>query len=551
MELEINPGGYMFSNLSLATRLWLGAIINLIVLVVIVIFAWSGLGQINQQVGKIVEQDWKKSVLASEISDAANEVSRKLLLLLQDPANLNTYKADIGKQRQRVVDAMTKIEAMLYVQRGRDAAATLKTAREAFAVIYPQVLTLLEAGKHDEARQLFLKDGLPKLAAYLQSVADFQQVQGDLFEAGGKEARDVADKAHLQLGSALVVALLLSISLAIWTIRSVIRPLGGEPNDAKEAVQRIATGDLSQPLTLKSGDKDSLLAALAKMQNELREMISELKRDADVLSSSSQQLAAASEQVARGSSGQSDSASSMAAAVEELSVSINQVNESAAEARRESIRAAELSSEGGDVIQRTILEMQQIESAVKRSSEAIHQMGEHSSRITGVVQVIKDVAEQTNLLALNAAIEAARAGEAGRGFAVVADEVRKLAERTARATTEIAAMIGAVQSGVVGAVHEMDSAVSLVATGSAMAEQAGAAMQGIWQGSERVQAAVASISDALTEQSSASHEVANNVEGIAQMAEENSVASTSAASTARQLQTLSDSVRAATAKFKV
>ncbi|EKE17378.1 MAG: hypothetical protein ACD_10C00476G0001 [uncultured bacterium] len=134
---------------------------------------------------------------------------------------------------------------------------------------------------------------------------------------------------------------------------------------------------------------------------------------------------------------------------------------------------------------------------------------------------------------------------------MVADEVRKLAERTARATTEIAGMIGAVQSGVVGAVHEMDFAVSRVTTGVAMAEQAGEAMQGITQGSERLQIAVGSISDALKEQSSASHEVASNVEHIAQMAEENSAASASAASTARELQVLSDSVRAATARFRI
>jgi len=541
----------MFSSLSLAARLWFSAIVNLIVLVVIVGFAWSGMGQINREVSKIVEQDWKKSVLANEITDAANDVSRKLLLLLQDQDNLSVYQADIAKQRQRVVDAMAKIESMLYAQRGRDAFANLKAAREAFAQIYPQVLKLVESNKQADAQLLFLKDGLPKLSAYLQSVAAFQQIQGELFEASAQEAKNVAERAYLVLGSVLLGSLLLSIMLAIWSIRSVIGPLGGEPNDAKAAVQRIATGDLSQPLQLKSANKDSLLAALAKMQNELREMVSNLKQDADLLSSSSLQLAAASEQVATGSSEQSDSASSMASAVEQLSVSINQVNDSAAEARRESIRAAELSDQGGDVIQRTIVEMQQIESAVKRSAEAINQMGEHSSRITGVVQVIKDVAEQTNLLALNAAIEAARAGEAGRGFAVVADEVRKLAERTARATTEIAGMIGAVQAGVVGAVHEMDFAVSRVATGVAMAEQAGEAMQGITQGSERVQLAVGSISDALKEQSSASHEVASNVENIAQMAEENSAASASAASTARELQVLSDSVRAATARFRV
>jgi methyl-accepting chemotaxis protein len=238
-------------------------------------------------------------------------------------------------------------------------------------------------------------------------------------------------------------------------------------------------------------------------------------------------------------------------AVDRLTVSVNHVSDSAREAHSVTAETGSQSQAGNRIIQDTVAEMKRISQTVGEAAQTIQAMGESSQRISGIVQVIKDVAEQTNLLALNAAIEAARAGEQGRGFAVVADEVRKLAERTAQATGEIGGMIVEVQSSAQAAVGTMQQAVSRVEDGVGLAQQASESMLGISDGAQRVVQAVTDISNALKEQSVASNDIAANVEKIAQMSEENSAATREAAETARQLEELAASTRQAVAVFRV
>jgi len=375
--------------------------------------------------------------------------------------------------------------------------------------------------------------------------------QGQLLEDTGKESQEVYVWSRNSLILFLAFMAVVAVALAAWIIRAVTRPLGAEPDDAKAIVARIAQGDLTQEIALRQGDSDSLLSAMRHMQTSLRKLIGELKANADGVASAAHQLSSASEQLAIGTAQQSEAASSMAAAVEEMTVSINHVSDSANEARLVTDETGEQSNNGKRVIQGTVAEMKEISRTVAEASETIHAVGENSQKISSIVQVIKDVADQTNLLALNAAIEAARAGEQGRGFAVVADEVRKLAERTAQATTEIGDMINAVQSSAQAAVGTMQQAVVRVEGGVEMANRAGESMSGISDGAERVVSAVNEISSALKEQSVASNEIASNVERIAQMSEENSAATREAADTARQLEALAVGTRAAVSQFRV
>jgi len=197
------------------------------------------------------------------------------------------------------------------------------------------------------------------------------------------------------------------------------------------------------------------------------------------------------------------------------------------------------------------VEMSKIAESVNQSSQFIQKLGEDSNQISAIVNVIKEIADQTNLLALNAAIEAARAGEQGRGFAVVADEVRKLAERTARSTEEITAMIASIQSGTQQAVASMQVGSTRVTEGVAMANRAGDSMKQISDGSNQVIAAVIDISSALREQSVASNHAAQNVEKIALMTEENSVVANEIAGESKKLEVMASTLESAVSRFKV
>ena len=409
--------------------------------------------------------------------------------------------------------------------------------------------TLLRDGKQAEIATFAAYELYTSIDPVAESFAKLVQVQLDVakreYDQGAASYAAIRNTAI----ALIVIGLLAGFGIATWVIRGAVqRPLA----QTQEIVRQIAGGNLAVDIPAERQDEMGvLLKSLAGMRDGLRRMIADLKAQAESLASAAQQLLTSSGQMAEATASQSEAASATAAAVEEMTVSINHVSDSAREAHGVTERAGGLSQEGSRVLEDTVAEMQRISGTVGEAAQTIQAMGESSQKISGIVQVIKDVAEQTNLLALNAAIEAARAGEQGRGFAVVADEVRKLAERTAQATAEIGGMIDEVQSNARAAVGTMQQAVGRVADGVGLAQKASASMAGISGGAQQVVEAVNDISSALKEQSVASNDIAANVEKIAQMSEENSAATKEAAQTARRLEQLAAQTRQAVAAFRV
>jgi methyl-accepting chemotaxis protein len=385
-----------------------------------------------------------------------------------------------------------------------------------------------------------------KLDAGIRELVEINQRLAVEVASGAQES----SKGQLICMSIVMGLAFLTIGFLTWSInRSVIKPV----EKARDLVVRIEREcDLKLRVGYRARDEigemviafDAMLDKLQASFQTIQTRMKEVKTSVEVLSSGAQQVAVSSGQ-------QSTSTSAMAASVEEMTVSVNTVSSSAEEARNIAREAGEIANQGGGIIEQTVQEMGAISEAVTQASAVIESLGQESEQISSVVQVIKEVADQTNLLALNAAIEAARAGEQGRGFAVVADEVRKLAERTTQSTGDISGMVGKIQASAKEAVTGMARVVEQVKSGHALAQDAGKRIQAIRAGAGKVVQVVTEISSALKEQSAASQDIARHVESVAQMTDQNSAAAGDAASGAQNLGRLALDVDAAVGQFAV
>ncbi|MCF7203238.1 methyl-accepting chemotaxis protein [Pseudomonas oligotrophica] len=350
----------------------------------------------------------------------------------------------------------------------------------------------------------------------------------------------------LNVGVALVVLALigyLSVGAYLSVMTSVRR--------LREGSEKLAAGDLTTHIRLTTRDELRHVAgSFNAMADAMRGLIGSIRDNSDQVADSARSLASASGQIHVASQCQSDAASSMAAAVEQMTVGIEHIARHAGEADSLAHHSGELSRQGGEIVSAVVEEIRLIAASVADSARTVAELGERSGQISAIVEVIGDIAAQTNLLALNAAIEAARAGEQGRGFAVVADEVRKLAERTAQSTREIGEMVASIQQGTAGAVQGMEQGVQRVNEGVQRAQRAGEAMHGIREAANQVQGTVAEISSALREQSAASVEIAQKVSMIAQMAEENGSAVGSNHQTASRLSDLAGQLLGNVSRFR-
>jgi methyl-accepting chemotaxis protein len=338
-------------------------------------------------------------------------------------------------------------------------------------------------------------------------------------------------------------AIAASTFIAFFLASSITRRLKA----VMEYASKIADRDLSmESLEMKSGDEIGQLAGkVNEMKDSLKQVISDVLSSTQMVASASSELAASAEQMAGGIELQNQQTQQVAAAVEELSQSVGEVAAKSADATAASEESQTLAEEGGSIVNSTVEEMQGIATEVQSSADTINELGEKSKMIGDIISVINDIAEQTNLLALNAAIEAARAGEHGRGFAVVADEVRKLAERTTEATEEVSVSIRGIQSETGTAVELIENGSRRVGRGVELASSAGEALMSIVSGSKGVQSMVQDIAAAASEQTAAADEIARAVEGInsvtnqsAESASQSSAAAADLAQQAEQLQGL-------------
>lgn len=340
--------------------------------------------------------------------------------------------------------------------------------------------------------------------------------------------------------------------LALTLVWLVVRRQSRRLQQAQEVAHEVAAGNLR--VGLPRGGRDeigALLDQLQIMRNHLYEIALEMRRGTASLGESAGGMNDASGTLAADARQLSESASSMAAAVEELSVSIDHVEDSAGSAHDAAVQAGHASAEGARVVRDAAREIAAIAESVRHSARELGELEGLSSEIGRIVVTIKEIADQTNLLALNAAIEAARAGEQGRGFAVVADEVRKLAERTAQSTVEVAGIVERIQVRTQQAMVRMNEGVARVEEGVRVADAAADAVAAIRTLADRVVAAVTEIRDALKEQTAATREVARTVETVARGAEKNAATAARGAAASQTISGVAERLAQLVGQFRV
>ncbi|MFA7607197.1 MAG: methyl-accepting chemotaxis protein [Rhodocyclaceae bacterium] len=362
---------------------------------------------------------------------------------------------------------------------------------------------------------------------------------------------DVDSEFRQRLLSMLgVVALILLLlgGIGVVIARGVLRQVGGEPREAIALMARAARGDLT--VEVHTAPPGSMLASFGDMVRSIRQMVLEIGSGAQRLAAGAERISSASSEVAVASQHQADATATMAAAIEQMTVSINHISDSARETEADSASSAQLADEGQVSVMQASEDIQRIASSVTDASSRVRALDERARQISSIAGVIKEIAGQTNLLALNAAIEAARAGEQGRGFAVVADEVRKLAERTATATVEIEQMIHGIQTETGRVVSSMDEALPQVDQGVQASCEAADALRRIKSGAESALGRIREVAHATREQSVASSSIAQKVEEIAQMVEETNAATRSSAQIAAELEGISSELQKMVGRFR-
>jgi methyl-accepting chemotaxis protein len=501
------------------------------------------------QVEVIAAESVGNLISASGLQDANKQIgiSVRDVVSLESVSAQKESRKDLLSSQKRFQQTLTDVSKNA---KGGEADLINKAAAQYKEVepMIDHVYALVDEADYDNAKVYVNTKLRPKQLELSATVGEYLQLQSSKAAQVAEEARRTYNSAAATLGFLVVVALGVGIGLAFLVTNGIVGPL----RRSSEFAAEVARGDFTRRAEVHGHDEVSqLLTALNQMSDSLGRTVAQIRTEANRTADYAQQLAGDAQSAGERSQTQVGQVMSVTAAMEEMSVSIREVSNHADGVSQAAELARSLSVDGSGKMNHNLQEVRQIVQHVESSSAVIGELSEAISQISAITTVIKEIADQTNLLALNAAIEAARAGEQGRGFAVVADEVRKLAERTAQSTAEIATMLARVEGKAAETVASMAMVKRTVESGAHESEAVDSTLRQIVESSAKVSALVTDIAAATQEQSKTTETTARSIEAISELTDNTNQTIQRVKTTAAEMNQVSRELQQLVGQFRI
>lgn len=537
-------------NMNIAPRAFLGFAFIGALMLLLGVFALNQMSKIRAATEDITSAS-VPSIRAlddfTQLTLRLRVLSYRLLTNREPDVQQNTLEA-FELRNQQIRTAQGIYEKLITSTQERNAYDEYVRLLGQYHQIEERMKSLSRANQIDELRNLLnteLLNNSEQVNAVLTRLLD---INNDDANATNQQAKDQYDMAFNLVVGLLVVATALTLLFAWLLTRSITLPIAR----ALEAAEEVAEGNLTRPITVDGNDEAGrLLAAMAKMQNKLRDTLQRIAGSATQLASAAEELNAVTDESARGLTQQNNEIEQAATAVNEMTSAVEEVARNAVSTSEASRNATTSAGDGRDLVQETVSAIERMSADVQATASLIGDLANESRDIGKVLDVIRGLADQTNLLALNAAIEAARAGEAGRGFAVVADEVRALAHRTQQSTSEIERMIGSIQTGTEHAVDSMRNSTERAESTLNIAKGAGMSLDTINTAIVEINERNLVIASAAEEQAQVAREVDRNLVNIRDLSVQSATGASQTSAASSELSRLAVDLNGMVGRFRL
>jgi len=538
------------ANLKVKSRLTIGAIISVSVIVIIALYASFKMESLSELTDKLYKHPYTVSVSLLKIKNSMTSIDRSMkdVVLADNEQERQDALAIIDRQEAAAFEQSVLLEERFLGDKSK--ILEMKQLITEWRDIRTKLVAHIAQGDIDAATQFNQTENAEHVQKVYGSLVYLEEFAADKAKQFINNAHSILSATELFFVIFVVIGIVLTLIFSYIITRSIIIPLGSEPGTLSNIANAIAEGDLTSDIN--DSDKNTgIYSSMQKMQDKLNTLVSEIFTTSELLKNEASNVSAISESTSTITREESNQVDRVASAITQMSTNIEHIAQSAQETATAAENVSQGTTSGQDVVSKTVESINQMQVIVGQSTQSIRELVENSNKIGEVVDVIKGISDQTNLLALNAAIEAARAGEQGRGFAVVADEVRELAKRTNDATINIQGMIDKLQDDAETSATKMESSLAIADSTSVSAKHMDEVLNNIILGINDISEMNIQMASSITQQSSAANEISDSIHSISSLSIKTSEGATDSLQASKEVFDLVNGLVELIATFKI